>query len=171
MISKPRGQCIYQYFLQFLGPLDEITRLVSNHYRAMNVMMKAHLPRSFCDGRSASSFIIFPRHAGVAYVPPEMSKKSTPASSSHLITTHCSAKLCPPFMTVCKLRKLSNGISKEGWKFCRALTVLAVQFGRDDEFIRRELGFHSIYNIQNKSRAVFETSTILDVSLVCILIL
>ncbi len=72
-----------------------------------------NLPRSFCDGLLASSFMIFPLQAGDSYVPPEMSKKSTPASSSHLMTTHCSAKLWPPSITIPSARRQSDQIRSD----------------------------------------------------------
>jgi hypothetical protein len=50
------------------------------------------------------------------------------------------------------------------------LTVMAVEFGRNDELGGRELGFDSIYNLQNKSCSVFKTPAVLQVSLVSVLI-
>ena len=42
---------------------------------------------------------------------------------------------------------------------------MTIQFSRDDELIRRELGFDGIYNLQNEPRTVFKISTVLNVQL------
>jgi hypothetical protein len=107
---------------------------------------KTDLPRSFRDGVSMSSGIILPLQAGVEYVPPDMSKKSTPASSNHLITTQDSAELVPPSMTVQVNKRpekvsepddqsIKNVISLHRDREGGLRTILTVEFGGNDELV------------------------------------
>lgn len=81
-------------------------------------------------------------------MPPEISKKSTPASSSHLMTTHCSAKLVPPSITMTIMTSSAEGQKREP-------TVLAVELSSNNEFVQRKLGFNGIHNFEDESGAIF----------------
>jgi hypothetical protein len=98
--------------------------------------------------------MIFPLQAGEAYVPPEMSKKSTPASSSHLMTTHCSAKLVPPSITA-GCQYTDNRV------LCGRHTVMTVQLRCNDELIRWNLVLDGVENVEDEAGAVFQTSAVL----------
>lgn len=100
--------------------------------------------------------MMLPRHAGEAYVPPEISKKSTPASSSHFITTHCSAKLWPPSMTT-YIFPLGFS-SKYGMEI---LTILAVQLRCYHKLVRWKFSLDRIDDLQNKACPIFKASAIL----------
>ena len=86
-----------------------------------------------------------------------MSKKSTPASSSQVVTTHCSAKLEPPFVTVKALTiELASPL-----RFERVLTILAIELRSNDKTVRWEFFFNGTDDLEDKASAVRQASTIL----------
>lgn len=63
------------------------------------------------------------------------------------MTTHCSAKLEPPSVTV--------EILEISWLAIeRVLTILAIELNSDDEFVGWQFGFDRLDNFEDKASAV-----------------
>lgn len=63
------------------------------------------------------------------------------------MTTHCSAKLVPPSMTV-------SISSISGIYHYNKLTVLAVELSSNNEFVGRKLLFDGIHNLEDEAATI-----------------